>query len=266
MLNVSYAIGAGLKLSRSESHIAEIDKAIANYIRREPFSWERKVSSEPNCTDIILRLNEAIPTEIATVVGDALHNMRSSLDNLASALAVRNGASATQQRQVYYPVGQNQADFVNKCNQLAPIIGMAASNALAATEVFVGGKGEKIKSLGEMSNTDKHRLLIPTVPKIEGTLQFGFGGDEPIPAGFEGRFKFMVGELGFGKIPACDGDLLLSYGDVNDDRFFINYQPTLTVSLDFQGLVPGESIVTTLTEMRISVVDAINQIVGLVGS
>ena len=265
MSNVSYAVGAGLKLARAEAHIAEMDRKIADYIRRGPFSWERRTSSEPDCTDIVFRLNEAIPVEIAAVVGDALHNMRSSLDNLASALAVRNGASAAQQRQVYYPVGQNQAEFANKCNQLASIIGSAASNALAATEVFGGGKGEKIKRLGEMSNTDKHRLLIPTVPKIDGPLQFGFGGNEPLPSGFKGSFKFMIGELGMGKVPACDGDLLLSYGDVNDDRFFINYQPTLTVSLDFQGLVPGESIVTTLKEMRLSAVDAINQIVGMVG-
>lgn len=266
MVSPAYAIGAKLKLTRAQSHIAEIDREVRKYIERAPFRWETSASDEPNHTDITLRLDEAIPDEIATIVGDALHNMRSSLDNLVAGLATRNSATAKQLKQVYFPVGQDQTEFVRKCNDLSKIIGVTASNSIAAAEVFVGGRGEKIKMLGEMSNTDKHRLLIPTIPKIEGQLQLGFGGSQPLPAGFEGRFSAKFGELAIGKIPACDGDLLLSYGNITDDRFFISYQPTLTVSMDFRGLVPGESVVTTLNGMRLSALDAVDLVIAALGT
>lgn len=257
-----FAVGARQKLSRARTHITEIEKLISAYIKRRPFSWVTADSEEDGCTDIRLKIDEPIPLEIAVVVGDALHNMRSSLDNLASALAVHNGVTSNSiLRNVYFPIGQNKKDFEDACTSLVPFIGQSSASAVSKTEVFIGGKGEVLKRLGEMSNADKHRLLIPTVPAMEGTLRIGFADSEPLPADFEGEVEFCLGELGNGKIPAKDGDLLLTYRQASDPRFFISYQPALTVSLDFVGLKPGESVTNTLERMRALCLSAVDQAV-----
>ena len=250
-------IGGQLKIDRARKHIDEIAVDVAKYVALPPYHWETVPAGTTDWTKVIIRLDRPIPDELSVVVGDAVHNMRSALDNMVSALARHNGVTSNSKlNKVYFPTGQTKHEFEQACDGLRPFVGAFATQALKTLEVFDGGSGDLLKILGTLSNRDKHRLLIPTIPAMKGGLLFGLT-NKIIAEGKPAKVEVKVGPIAAGKAPVEDGDELLSYPDTNHPGAPIQFKPELTVSLDFLRLPVGEDVSTTLTRMRTAALDAL---------
>lgn len=112
----------------------------------------------------LLECGEELPSEIAPIIGDAVHNARSALDLLACAAVEANKGSTNG---VYFPIiGERpRPDCVGQALRNAHInrADKQAIDVFTRIESYSGGKHEALTSLHALDKADKHRLLLPVV-------------------------------------------------------------------------------------------------------
>src|SRR4051794_40710895 len=93
-----------LKIQRGKSHIGDLERAIKAFFDTEPCSLVTE--RYPNSGEVVYKLswNSPIPTDIETVAGDVVHNIRSSLDLPSCCLARQNGHADVSG--TYFPFGK----------------------------------------------------------------------------------------------------------------------------------------------------------------
>lgn len=79
-----------LKLERAERHLEELDREIAQYAASEPYVAIREARCQlhADCWRFTLQVRREPDRRLATIAGDAVHNMRSALD-LATAAMIK---------------------------------------------------------------------------------------------------------------------------------------------------------------------------------
>jgi hypothetical protein len=106
--------GHWVKIDRALDHIDALDKSIQAWISKyDPYSVREEhgpyLHIEPDGpphtlmsgmtrTALVLHVSEPFPVEWSALIGDAVHNLRSALDNLAFALNAKGYADATNGR------------------------------------------------------------------------------------------------------------------------------------------------------------------------
>jgi hypothetical protein len=78
-----------LKIERAKQHLVELEKQIRIYSQRHPYRirWERKPKRDAREWRCVLEITEKPDLELAVIIGDVIHNIRSALDHLAVAIA-----------------------------------------------------------------------------------------------------------------------------------------------------------------------------------
>ena len=101
------------KLRRAYRHIEEV-RARVTQLDDSGWSVEREPGEAPSETTYRLRVHRPIPADLTTAVGDAVHNMRSSLDCVTYALARRHlGRDLTEkeEEQTKFPIRKSRLEF-----------------------------------------------------------------------------------------------------------------------------------------------------------
>ena len=171
------------KARRAHVHIAEVKRLVAEFQREHPWSVEVVAGEQPNERGFRLRVPQPVPADLITVLGDALHNMRSTLDCVAYELAVRHVGgplSAKQEAESRFPIKKDAAEFdaffddhgirrdlwgdqqraAMRCVQP-----FALSDEARAMDIEPGKTPEldrltdELYRLSQVSNIDKHRRL-----------------------------------------------------------------------------------------------------------
>ncbi len=150
-----------LKIARAKSHIEELDQEIGSYLSREPFvliveKWKADPGTGTNAWTA--RIREPLPRTLAPILGDVIHNLRTSLDLLASDLVRANGEDPTK---VHFP-------FSNSFSELPGQIkgkgfhkaGHAAVALLKELQPYKGGN-LALRAIHDMDIRDKHQELLP---------------------------------------------------------------------------------------------------------
>jgi hypothetical protein len=123
------------------------------------------------------------------VIGDCIHNSRSSLDHLVLQLAVLNGAPKAAERQTAFPICLDSGAFKKAVkDKVAPFIGRAALTAIEelqpyrtldpATNAPLGNQSI-LWVLSQLDIIDKHRTILVASPQVaaEGFTVNGSGGE-----------------------------------------------------------------------------------------
>ena len=79
--------GVELKLQRAEEHIAYLDAEIQSFLGSNPYGAYRTVEDEGLEHVIWWSRYAEPPARLGLIAGDAIHNLRSSLDHMVVALA-----------------------------------------------------------------------------------------------------------------------------------------------------------------------------------
>ena len=102
-----------------------------------------------------------IPDEVPLIVGDAVHNLRTSLDYFACA------AVAVVTTDTAFPIQRKSPENLSNWKSLVPHkLKDASSTLLQAVkdlEPRPAGKHEFLWTVNELDNTDKHQLVLPVV-------------------------------------------------------------------------------------------------------
>ena len=150
------------KVSNAEKHIAELDDAIGRLMASEqrPYSIEGK--HDPSCKHFnFIGYSKEVPHALSLLAGDAVHNLRSSLDHMISSLAEKNGGSSDPGSRVQFVARSKGKDF-RKDRKLLACIGSPALELLETLQPFHAPSPSEapLYVLGELDNRDKHRQLI----------------------------------------------------------------------------------------------------------
>jgi len=72
--------GPKLKIERAKAHIRDLKRHSDVFLERKPYSLLVEPDDETRQRRVIFRIQEEVPAEIPLIIGDAIHNLRSSLD------------------------------------------------------------------------------------------------------------------------------------------------------------------------------------------
>lgn len=167
--------GAFLKVERAKVHIDELNAAIRGFFDRKPYRVVIKQGPNPQQHLWVVEIREPLPSNLAPIIGDAVHNMRSTLDLLACACVRANGKSLDG---VYFPIAKSpkgvEASIKKAHIQRAS---KQVVEVFKTLEVYPGGKHEAISVVHALDRADKHRLLIPVVNLASFNEVLHIGGE-----------------------------------------------------------------------------------------
>jgi hypothetical protein len=150
-----------VKIGRAKKHIDDLERDIAAFFASRPFNLTTR--RDPESRRLIYYLIDVpvIPQSFATIAGDAIHNLRSSLDHLAHQLfLVGTHGIRGDGRHIYFPVAENAKEYEAALDRKVKGIKKDAIDMLRSNEAYKGGKGNAIWILNQLNNIDKHRLLF----------------------------------------------------------------------------------------------------------
>jgi hypothetical protein len=155
------------KIDRAKHHLHDIDAALKILLGPETntrveivhkFDGERK--------QLIVNLTKSAPTDPALplMIGDCIHNLRSSLDHLVYRLALENHADLAAASKVFFPIYLKKATFDKRVEKLVkPFIGSIAFAEIEKCQPYSAydvPEEADIWILSQLDIFDKHRLLV----------------------------------------------------------------------------------------------------------
>jgi hypothetical protein len=167
---------AQLKLDRAEEHLHALDDEILAYLDSQPFKIVVNVQpSDPSTVLIEFHVTTQPPERLSVILGDCIHNLRSSLDHIACDLVTKAGGSCDHTQ---FPIADSMLD--KNANPKQPLTVGAAIDpqALAfidALQPYHRGQDAPSHPLAivrDLSNIDKHQTLHTTATYVTGTQVF----------------------------------------------------------------------------------------------
>lgn len=145
------------KLDRTTSQIRDLRGLIGACLKYSSHKNVCRFDADRDEEVWSFQLNPPVPSEVAVIVGEVLHNLRVPLDYLACALAHQHTGS---DKGVYFPFGQDEDAFVVQAKERCKKIPIEAVAMIHALKPYKGGN-ELLWSIHEMNRADKHRELAP---------------------------------------------------------------------------------------------------------
>jgi hypothetical protein len=151
-----------LKIERADKHIADVKAAVQAFYDTIPYETTIKPNlEEPGKLAWYVTRAEPVPPEVATIAGDALHNLRSALDYLAQQLyLVSSPGNADYQDKTSFLIASSDEYFKNGIPGKLKGMRQDAIDAICALEPYKGGRGNDLWVLHRLDNIDKHRLIV----------------------------------------------------------------------------------------------------------
>src|SRR5215213_6267152 len=161
-----------VKLARAQKFIDEVEAELARYIADEPTTGFLDHSANPPAISIHWKGITLLPGAIA---GDAIHNLRTSLDLMASELARLNGQPDAD---VYFPFAASADKFEGVIKSRN--FDRAGDDAVALLRTFAPYRGgnELLRALHDLVIQDKHKTLVPTGSAMSFQVQAQYNIDD----------------------------------------------------------------------------------------
>lgn len=163
---------AHLKLNRASEHIANFSEVLRN---DPPFAYILETDTETNRRATYVKYNESAMGRLATIAGDAIGNLRESLDHayweiLSGLIDNSRAGHGIIEKDVQFPFSerldrlQESPSYRLSKRLIASKIGSTETltNVLAKLKPHFNEGGDQVLFLvNKMKIIDKHRLLIP---------------------------------------------------------------------------------------------------------
>jgi len=148
------------KIDRAKEHIGALEAAIDSFRQTQPFTviTEDDHSGPDRLQARIDGKPKPIPSDVALALGDAVHNLRTSLDYFACAVVPTVGNDTG------FPISRRRQQTAHDRNSLVGSKMNGCTKPLRAAVLALrpepGGAEEYLWSLNELDVVDKHRLLL----------------------------------------------------------------------------------------------------------
>lgn len=167
MADKSQFRGPLLKVERAKHHIIDLETMFSDFLL-EGDTHSLIVDSDSGGAAVYPFVKKPLPEHVATILGDALHNLRASLDHLFIILTEINGEVPS--KRTSFPIGTKtkvEAQFA----PAKPKPSQAVINGIMSeVRPYDIPEGDGlITALHELDIADKHIVLIPVSATVEIT-------------------------------------------------------------------------------------------------
>ncbi len=146
-----------MKIERAQTHLNNLRVEVEAFHGRKPYRIIADNSSEPGKILFRVKIIECVPAGWSAIIGDIIHNLRSSLDLLATALVVANGGNP---KTAYFPFAKIPGDIGARVNERMRGASPKAMKFARRLKPHPGGN-EALWMLHSLDLLDKHRSIIP---------------------------------------------------------------------------------------------------------
>jgi hypothetical protein len=243
--------GPRAKIRRAKKHIHEFEAARGDLVfanSTHPDVILIDDYPEPDKQLYRVGLVPCVDDGVAAIAGDAIHNLRSSLDLLFTEL-VRERHN-TPNPSEYFPTSGTREGYETRCDtQVKGRISDDAFKLVCAAEAYPGGNGEALWRVHRLDVEDKHLILYalsfnlsslsPGIPKAEN---FPDWVNQAMGEGMGQIFLRPANNL----FPLKEGDELFigPTEPLKDPKFRFD------VAFTQPEIVKGEPVLPTLVQMR----------------
>jgi hypothetical protein len=161
---------ACLKIRRADEHIADLESRLNRFSETDSYSIHLDFDPDAGCDLIRLETVLTVPDEFLLIVGDALNNLRSSLDYIMRGICpkARKFPISKTKTELDAVINNGLKSKANASDALRDFI-------LNTIQPYEGGDAEVLWPLHDLNNIDKHRLLIA---KTQLTYVNGITGED----------------------------------------------------------------------------------------
>jgi hypothetical protein len=163
--------GVQAKLARAEEHMKALGEEWKAFSREQSYEALHELKPDTGDWNTYLRLAKPIPIKLSATLGDALNNMRSSLEHLVCRFVESH--EMTVGKHHAFPIYGDAADYDARVNRPrgrrdrpGPLDGLPAGGAERAlieeAQPYQRGKDwveHPLAILSKMTNIDKHRAI-----------------------------------------------------------------------------------------------------------
>jgi hypothetical protein len=152
--------GVRAKIERAKKHIADLAIVDNSFNNSKPHSIRTKDDPQTGQKIFYLASTRDIPGDIALIAGDAIHNLRSTLDHLATQL---HGAgifkAGVPLKYAHFPFYDSASEYKSQRPGIVKSTRKDVMDAIDASEPYQGGN-DSLWALHKLDNIDKHELLF----------------------------------------------------------------------------------------------------------
>lgn len=147
------------KIEHAKQLKEELQKEIKSFLDSQPYKVDVKLDLESKRPVYYLVKADKVPERIALVTGDIIQNLRSSLDHLAYKLFTASVKEDVAGRHIYFPIANNFDQYEKDKSRKTEGLTQQAKDLIDSVKPYKGGN-DIIWKIHELSNLDKHRLLV----------------------------------------------------------------------------------------------------------
>lgn len=234
------------KLDRANEHLKKLRAELSRWVKSRPYGITDELDTKSGDNVLYARMLRPAPPIIATVVGDCLYNLRSSLDHLVYCLAARNQNRPLTDAEVTtcaFPICQRPQEFYKRGRGRIRLLATEPQTVIERLQPCRTGNptAHPLWILEKLNNIDKHRRLLVT-------FLSPIGGGTRIPLGARLEFFKWSEQFGLTERKA----IIARYRCIALDgarRVEMQFSPTLVVVF---GDTPAEERVVEITLENIS--------------
>ncbi|HST08250.1 MAG TPA: hypothetical protein VLJ83_08755 [Gemmatimonadaceae bacterium] len=192
------------KLEWARKHLDRLDESIRIFRESTPCHLTIQFNPKTGANDAYVTQLRPMDPDWSMMVGDIVHGMRSSLDNITYALARKHSgeAAANGSTELQFPICDHPLGWYNPAKKKGQKRRVALLSPLAQAEVerlqpYNGrypGDFHPLTVLRDLSNIDKHRHIILTYPRGSDLSIKIFGPRVPPGAKFGSGFAGPIEE------------------------------------------------------------------------
>ncbi len=170
--------GVKLKIARAAEHLEELSKEVKDYLDSQPYEVVAEARQEDNPL-LVCKVHRQPPLRLSLLLGDFLHNLRSSLDHLAWQLVLASdGTPETLTSFPIYARRRKYKEFKKKNDTASGVVGEISEKAARLVEKAQPYNNEDgtppedlLWILNKLNNIDKHGQLNISVLNATDVVQ-----------------------------------------------------------------------------------------------
>lgn len=147
-----------LKVERAKRHIEELTQEIQAFHARRPYTIFAENDAHSDQRVWKVKVNERIPQKWSAIVGDAIHNVRASLDVLLCAVVRASGREHVNH--VHFVIRETEKEFEAALPKNIRGASPAAVALIRELKPYKGGN-EALWRLHRLDILDKHQGIVP---------------------------------------------------------------------------------------------------------
>jgi hypothetical protein len=170
--------GPLLKLARAKEHFSELRERAEAFLATEPYEWSMEAEEFTDGTReyrISASVDDYPPIELGVLAGDVVQNLRAALDQLIWAYSARD----KRNRRTAFPICLTAEEYRKSSPSKIQGVPEEGREFIETWQPFQLGDGavaHPLAKLQQLSNTDKHRTLLPVaVVQKRAPVLVGYG-------------------------------------------------------------------------------------------